>query len=535
MRRKVRLCDYARDAVDRLSSIFSETQTDIPKLKWHLSCYGPYSNKNKIHAKFNSEQLTFASDRAVQASSSSTQNADRLSCSQSKDMDRLLRSHSMPIDWKLCLFCQEPRSSKKTCRVESDSVNKQIMDNAKFVHKVFVRVANVVDLYAAEACYHNACLQQFKRDVKRAETENKSKDLAIIWLSQELRQTSGNGHVFELLNVWERYLEKANAIPVEVPPSYRSRLSTFKEALIPLVDEVYDFIVQRNAAPSERQTLLVPKECAHVLVSKQIDTEDTDEMTIPIFRREDDEFRVMVHVALKLLSDVLSHPVFTGVNVNQEAEIASVPNSVHMFLNLLLGDQFHFDECDEFDANELDGIRKERVLSIGQDIMYGVCGNKNIPPKHVGLGLTLHNATRSRKLVNLFYKAGHIASYGRILSIDTGMAESTLKSIDKDTGAVVPPNLVPGRFVQFSADNTDINDSSLDGKNTFHATQMAVWQRGPPEESILDNVKPSDKVTLDIPHVLQKTHEAIPTKETATPDFSGVKSEWFKDRDMSLL
>ena len=527
MRMKLRLCHYARDAVDRLSSIFSESQTDIPNLKWHLSCYGPYSNKNKIQAKLNSEQLTFASDKAAQASSSSTQ----LSHSHSKDMDRLLRSHTKPIDWKVCLFCQESRSSKKTCKVEFDSVNNQIMNNAKFVHKVFVRVANVVDLYAAEACYHNACLQQFKRDVKRAETENKSKDLAIIWLSQELREASGNGHVFELLNVWERYLEMANAIPVEVPPSYRSRLSTFKEALIPLVDEVYDFIVLRNAAPSERQTLLVPKDCAHVPVSKLIDTEDTDEMTIPIFRREDDEFLAMVHVALKLRSDILSHPAFTGVNVNQEAEIASVPNSVHMFLNLLLGDQSHFDECEEFDANELDGIRKDRVLSIGQDIVYGVCGNKNSPPKHVGLGLTLHKATRSRKLVNLFYKAGHIASYGRILSIDTGMAESTLKSIDKDTGAVVPPNLVPGRFVHFSADNIDINDSSLDGKNTFHATQIAVWQRGPPEETILDNVKPSDKVTLDIPPVLNKIYEVIPTKETDTPDFSGVKSEWFKDRD----
>ena len=254
----------------------------------------------------------------------------------------------------------------------------------------------------------------------------------------------------------------ANVIPVEVPPSYRSRLSTFKEALIPLVDEVYDFIVLRNAASSERQTLLVPKECAHVLVSKQIDTEDTDEMTIPIFRREVDEFRAMVHVALKLCSVVLSHPAFTGVNVNQEAEIASVSNSVHMFLNLLLRDQSHFDEYDEFDANELDGVRKESVLSIGQDIVYGVCGNKNIPPKHAGLGLTLHNAAWSRKLVNLFYKAGQIVSYGRILSIDTGMAESTLKSVDKDTGAVVPPNLVPGRFVHFSADNIDINDSFVD-------------------------------------------------------------------------
>ena len=42
-------------------------------------------------------------------------------------------------------------------------------------------------------------------------------------------------------------------------------------------------------------------------------------------------------------------------------------------------------------------------------------------------------------------------------------------------GEVIPPNFVDGcdgRFVQFTADNIDINDSTLDGKNTFHATQM---------------------------------------------------------------
>ena len=33
MQRKLRLCDYARDAVDRQSSIFSQTQTDIQNLK----------------------------------------------------------------------------------------------------------------------------------------------------------------------------------------------------------------------------------------------------------------------------------------------------------------------------------------------------------------------------------------------------------------------------------------------------------------------------------------------------------------------
>ena len=47
-------------------------------------------------------------------------------------------------------------------------------------------------------------------------------------------------------------------------------------------------------------------------------------------------------------------------------------------------------------------------------------------------------------------------------------------------GAVVPPNLVRGSFVHFSTDNVDINEATLDAKDTFHATQIAAWQRGPP-------------------------------------------------------
>ena len=45
-----------------------------------------------------------------------------------------------------------------------------------------------------------------------------------------------------------------------------------------------------------------------------------------------------------------------------------------------------------------------------------------------------------------------------------------------NTGAVIPPNLINNRFVHFTYDNIDISDSSLNGKYTFHATQVAAWQ-----------------------------------------------------------
>jgi len=60
-------------------------------------------------------------------------------------------------------------------------------------------------------------------------------------------------------------------------------------------------------------------------------------------------------------------------------------------------------------------------------------------------------------------------------------------------GAVVPPNLVPERFLHFTCDNIDINDSSLDGMNSFHATQVAAWQHGPSLDMGLQNLKPVKK------------------------------------------
>ena len=270
---------------------------------------------------------------------------------------------------------------------------------------------------------------------------------------------------------------------------------------------------------------------------------------IPLFRPQDDDFLSLVHVALKLRSDIMSHPAFEGCDVSEEAELASIPPSVHMFVNILLGGQSGVDaEFDECEMSEIDCVKKTRVLAIGQDMVYGVCGDKKAPPKHVGMGLTLHQSTRSKKLVKLFHNAGHIISYNQVLKYDTAMAENTLKALDPQTGAVVPSNLVSGRFVYFSGDNIDINDSTLDGKNTFHATQIAAWQRGPPAESGLRDIKPSNTSTLDIPPSVEKIHEVFINKDTLIPDFGGVETRWFLrekttpsalqdsvDRDMTFL
>lgn len=74
----------------------------------------------------------------------------------------------------------------------------------------------------------------------------------------------------------------------------------------------------------------------------------------------------------------------------------------------------------------------------------------------------------------VFDRSGHILSYKQLLKIDTALAEHTLQSMKKrKCGVVFPPKLSSNVFIHYTADNIDINDSTVDGKNTFHATQTA--------------------------------------------------------------
>ena len=41
-----------------------------------------------------------------------------------------------------------------------------------------------------------------------------------------------------------------------------------------------------------------------------------------------------------------------------------------------------------------------------------------------------------------------------------------------------PSNISPDSFIQFAADNNDINEETLDGKQTTHATTLVVYQKG---------------------------------------------------------
>ena len=152
--------------------------------------------------------------------------------------------------------------------------------------------------------------------------------------------------------------------------------------------------------------------------------------------------------------------------------------------------------------------------------MFTASGDTFLTPKHIGMTSTLHQATRSKELVNMFNHAGHGMSYPEVIKLDNALDKKTVDTMD-ESGAVIPPNLVKGRFLHFLTDNVDINEYTLDGKGTFHATQVAAWQRGPADSDLLSGIDFSNARTLHIPDAMT---DIIPAPNRGVTDrpFSGV-------------
>ncbi|CAB4021897.1 Hypothetical predicted protein [Paramuricea clavata] len=94
---------------------------------------------------------------------------------------------------------------------------------------------------------------------------------------------------------------------------------------------------------------------------------------------------------------------------------------------------------------------------------------------------------------------GHCSCYSEIETVDTALARESMAKSERD-GTVIPSNITPDTFIQFAADNNDINEETLDGKDTTHATTLVVYQQKPfgpmPRKEVLaDHTKKKRSLT----------------------------------------
>lgn len=98
-------------------------------------------------------------------------------------------------------------------------------------------------------------------------------------------------------------------------------------------------------------------------------------------------------------------------------------------------------------------------------------------PLQLAVGIAVPQAVRSKQLINMLHGFGMSVDYNRILRVEAQSEASVLKRMELNDGLYIPPDVVLGRHVFFAVDNMDFAVDTPDGKNTFHGTAMAIYQR----------------------------------------------------------
>ena len=98
-------------------------------------------------------------------------------------------------------------------------------------------------------------------------------------------------------------------------------------------------------------------------------------------------------------------------------------------------------------------------------------------PKHASLAMAVRHLTGSKQLITILNRMGHSSSYEEVEAIDTSLAREVIAKSNL-LGVVIPSNISPGAFIQAAANNNDINEETLDGKQTTRATTLVLYQHG---------------------------------------------------------
>ena len=105
-------------------------------------------------------------------------------------------------------------------------------------------------------------------------------------------------------------------------------------------------------------------------------------------------------------------------------------------------------------------VNVSRIQSICQDIIFLSSRGHKLTPKHIGIGLTVHQATRSKQLVQLLHTAGYSVNYDTVLRMDNTIANDALERYKESGNMLVPGNFTrttdPAGYTRSAVDNIDI-------------------------------------------------------------------------------
>ena len=310
--------------------------------------------------------------------------ADEEASTSSKN--QTLQSNMETLDSDLCIFVN--RFLPKTTRViVTRNVSDRVINAAKHDCIMRCRLAGVSDVVVADTRNHLKCYIQIQF-TRKADCEKKPrkgsdpKDMCMRKVAHEVSIRVTKGEIYSLLDVWERSVGLLSKLMMAVTSS------------------------------TGHDSMISCKGCSR----------GNRVCVTALCHSSPHEPRLLFQVV----------PLKVGVRTLNETKDELEDVVSEQGLHTCLSGQ-----TDEY----ADDTTRKLSLSFGQDTVHAISKGKTLTPKHVGFGMSIHHATRSRTLVSLFHNAGHSISYSQVHSIsyspvqrvDTTLAKRTLLGIPSVT------------------------------------------------------------------------------------------------------
>jgi hypothetical protein len=251
---------------------------------------------------------------------------------------------------------------------------------------------------------------------------------------------------YTLSDVWKRYCYLLQERGLEAP-TYDSCRKKLKLKILERFKDGISFVQQYNLNQSQ---LIIPSDVNLILDAVSILKQNKDDEKENVFAdvvstandstdRERELMLFMYHTAAKIRSDILAlREDINILDISEKNAKKIIPNSLYRLISLMCGR--------DMDENDLELANETKCLSVCQDIVHVVSNGSVTTPKHVGLAVTIHQATRSKELINLMHSAGHCVSYDYLRRIDTAIAMKANASFLQNGFIPVPQDVIPGFF-----------------------------------------------------------------------------------------
>ena len=564
----------------RQDHVYDRVKDEEPNLKsidvyWHHSCHSSYTSSRNLRYVKKRKLSVSPAPSEEPMSSVSNENSQHLT-----GTSRVLRSQYEPTDWSKCIFCKHltHKKVKDLINVSTFQGTKRIREAAveQGDNQILALLDSVNDdLIAAKAKYHKTCHSSYisKSNLKHtSQNEGIKEDVyqdAFLDMIQEITPDLRSNKAFDMSTLLGKYkyFLKAKGVLPETAKNYTAqklklRLRRYYNdeivfhqphdrtmpelvyssslSLQAVINSAYHnrplkpaslLCAEETSVPSKNLNYQAESNGSRKETNRPCTSSRVEDPSDHILGSQD---RLLYHAAKIIKSDIstckgiLAKPPNPS-DISLAACKSAIPESLYNLLRWIITKPEKDDE--HADSNCRNMADEKRILMLGQDIVYCASHSQAKMPKHVGLAMTLRHLTGSKQIIQMLNRMGHCCSYDDIEVMDTCLAHEIITKSEV-FGVLVPNNIVPGQFVQAAADNNDINEETLDGKSTTHATTLVLYQQGqfgplPQATTYADHSKRKKSLDkTDIQHTILEYNTY--GKRPAAKSFVGkITDNWF--------